>query len=571
MSTESKAKLWIFPLVVIVLHATFLYGMGDWLWERDHYQHFPLIILGGIGLAWYRLRGQEWPGRCFLSIRVIAYAGISALLFLAAAFTHSNWIGTLSFLGLLWTAIWFCGGPVIADQLRGPMVFLMLVVPFPLKIDQEIIIELQKLATTAASGLLDLMGDIRLRHIRSGVAIRTVDKSFMVEEACSGIHSLFSCVVAMAFWCICFRYSLLRLVATIGQTVVWVVFANCLRVFLIVYAYARFGAALDVGWKHEALGMATYAMSLGLALSMDQLIRFVFPLSGRSLLTILADGDEVKKNPDLVDSKLLKFLNSVTKRLNRAILKPKPSLIAGLVFLGVVYVPLFAQAHAHLIMQDSKPDRENFVTSLNDLVNDDLIAGKIGDWEVIRVRKVTRDADDPLGTNSVVWTLAGNGLNVQFTVDGYYPEWHDLSYCYTAMDWQLESAQNLQLFASGKTTELNLYKESGDFAVSLFSCYEEDGCVPVEPDEASGSATRNLLNRIRSLNLFPDQRPEVKGPVFQTQLWIDRKEALLLHERRSVRKLYVALTRQILGHIQQSTESDSEGAGQQPGTAEGAE
>lgn len=31
MLTEPKAKLWIFPLVVIVLHATYLFGMGDWL------------------------------------------------------------------------------------------------------------------------------------------------------------------------------------------------------------------------------------------------------------------------------------------------------------------------------------------------------------------------------------------------------------------------------------------------------------------------------------------------------------------------------------------------------------
>lgn len=496
-----------------------------------------------------------------MSIRVIAYALASAVLFAAAVLTKSNWIGTLSFLALLWTAVWFCGGAKIADQLRGPMVFLLLVVPFPLKIDQGVIIELQKMATTAASGLLDLIGDSRLKHIRSGVAIRTFDKSFMVEEACSGIHSLFSCVVAISFWCVCFRYSILRLVATIAHTVLWVVLANCLRVFLIVYAHARFGAALDVGWKHELLGITTYVLSLGLALSMDQLIQFIFPLSERSLLTILADGDEVKKNPDLVDSKLLRILNSITTRLNKAVLKPRPSLIAGLIFLGAVYLPLSASAHAHLVMSEKSGGKgDNFKSSLNDMVSPDLISGTYGEWNVIHAEQVKRDPDNSLGTNSVVWTLEGHGLQVQFTVDGFYPEWHDLSYCYTAMDWQLESARNIDYITRAQTTELNLYKESGDFAVSMFSCYERAGCVAVDPAEAAGSPLRNFWNRIRSFNLLPDDRPPVNGPVFQTQIWASRKEAVLEHERQSMQQLYRVLTRHVVKSIekQQAQNTPSE-------------
>ena len=101
----------------------------------------------------------------------------------------------------------------------------------------------------------------------------------MVAEACSGIHSLFSCVCVMVFVSVALRYRLIRILTNILQTVLWVIAANALRVFLVVYSYSVWELEIDSGWRHDALGIFTYAVALLMSLSTDRLLSFLVPVS----------------------------------------------------------------------------------------------------------------------------------------------------------------------------------------------------------------------------------------------------------------------------------------------------
>ena len=79
---------------------------------------------------------------------------------------------------------WFFGGFDIAGKLSGPVFLLLLMIPIPLNFDLKLVIWLQKVATAAASSLLDML---QVWHNTSGVAITTVQRSFMVEEASSKV------------------------------------------------------------------------------------------------------------------------------------------------------------------------------------------------------------------------------------------------------------------------------------------------------------------------------------------------------------------------------------------------
>lgn len=529
--------------IVFLLHAIFLWSMGQWLWSRDHYQFFPMILIGSLALAWYRLQDAKWPERgSQLTLRVAFYAATSVAVYGLATLTDSNWLGTIAAILLLWTSIWFMGGKSIARRLRGPVFFLLLAIPLPLDLDLQLIIEMQKLASAAASYLLDYKS---ITHTLSGVAIRTSLKEFMVEEACSGIHSLFSCVTVMVFWAVIFRYGIIRTVLTLIQTIGWVLVANAIRVFCVVFFLHRWNINLESGTPHEVLGLATYASALIFALSTDQLLRFIWP----------SHFQPFKKDPSLgsygtaaeASNGLTESIKQWRKSMNSVLDRPRiPSAQSSLIALSAIavcYVPLAGYTLVQAAMTSAAANQTgaNFQASISDLVPESLLPTAVDEWKLVQSRSVNRSPDDPLGTNSVIWTYEGYGLLVNFSLDGFYPSWHDLSYCYTGLGWNLESAENVTDAKSGHVlTKLRLYKDTGEYATSYFSCFDSQN-NPVQPAEASGSALRSLLNRLQAGNLTSAAAQSIEPPVYQVQLMTNQTTQLMAHERLQAEQLFSTL------------------------------
>ncbi|MCR9200669.1 MAG: exosortase U [Planctomycetaceae bacterium] len=534
MSTDvQKRPQWIVAAVVAA-HAAFLISMAIWLWSREHYQFFPLVLMGSGLLAWLRLADTKWNHAPVLTVRVVGLGMLSVAVFAVAVWFNSNWIGSIGAIISLWTAIRYVGGPAIARRLRGPVAFLFLAIPLPLNLDLTLVIELQKLATRLASNMLD---DRRIWHTVSGVAITTLDRNFMVEEACSGVHSLFSCVTAVAFFCVFQRYGLFRSLLVLLFSMGWVVLANVFRVFLVVYANAAWQQNLDTGWRHDLLGIGTYVGALICSLSTAQLLEFFVPVVWGKLSDSPTGkgkpGDQYYggENDPTVRQKIRQFLDR--PRLDEA---GSGRIVNGT--LALCMLPLCVLSLYQLLPSASAgTGGAAFQTSVLESVTESSTPAKYGQWKRTAVDKVERSADDPLGTNSVVYTYEGNGMLAQFSVDGYYGEWHDLAYCYTALDWKLNEARNVTLDGNHGTV-LDLYKESGENAVSWFSCFDGQH-TSVEPPDPSGSTLRTLLNRFRQ----EQSSQSITPPVYQCQLMVASEGELLPHELDQAKELFVELTR----------------------------
>ena len=105
MSTVTqKRPQWILA-VVVAAHGAFLISMAVWLWSRDHYQFFPLVLMGSALLAWLRLADAKWNHAPLLTIRVIALGMLSVAVFALAVWLNSNWVGSIGAIISLWTAI----------------------------------------------------------------------------------------------------------------------------------------------------------------------------------------------------------------------------------------------------------------------------------------------------------------------------------------------------------------------------------------------------------------------------------------------------------------------------------
>ena len=96
--------------VLLATHGWFLFRLGSWLWSREHYQFFPLVIIASVIMAYVRWPECSWKEPRTLSIRIAILSSLSTLLLLTAVLKNSQLLGALSFLTSLWTAVWFFGG-----------------------------------------------------------------------------------------------------------------------------------------------------------------------------------------------------------------------------------------------------------------------------------------------------------------------------------------------------------------------------------------------------------------------------------------------------------------------------
>lgn len=548
-------RQWTIALAVVCLaHAHFLFSLGRWMWGRAHYQFFPAVLIAAAFLAYKRRDTVQLNDSFRLGIRTGLIALTSVLLFVVGSLFQSHWLGYLSWLTAVLAIIWHFTGKSGAEQLRGPLFLLLLILPIPLNFDLKLIIWLQQLASQAASWLLDLL---HIRHNISGIAIITVQKSYMVEEACSGIHSLFSCLCAVVFFCVWNRYHLFRILAVASVAVFWVLAANAFRVFMVVYSEARWGLPLDSGWRHELLGVVTYVIALGMSLSTDRLIRFFVPM-------VTADSVKASTKFHTANSTIEDLQNTSAKlkeNLERFLSKGRVTqgaTVAILLAIGVlIYAPLTIADVTRVVRQrlasssttaPVAPPSAGYGEALS---VDNAMPAAVRDWQLVNVEKIDRSPDDPLGMTSTIFHYSNSDLEVAFSVDGYYDGWHDLAYCYTGLGWRIKRQNNLTGNSAAPATALELYKDSGHQLLSYFSCYDSV-MNPVSPGEQTIGAIRTFDNLLERLGATATPSSEiVVPPVFQLQLTYVGEQTLLDLEQQSLQSLFEELSKHAIEHLKE--------------------
>lgn len=540
---------------VALLHIEFFVGQAMWMWSREHYQYFPLVLFAFAAIVRVRLKNVTWNNSPILSIRTAMLGVMALVLYWLALVLHSNWLGSLSGLLSVWTVVRSFGGPDMAGRLKGPALFVLMAIPIPLNYDLRLIIWLQKIATSVASGLLDLASVL---HTTSGVAIRTVERSFLVEEACSGIHSLFSCLAVMIFISVIRNEGLIRLVVNATQTVLWVLVANALRVFLVILAFSKWRVHLEEGWPHELLGVATYAFALGLSLSTERLLAFLVP-SSRVPFGFSGEfgGDRTPLSGLAVS--ITRVSNDIRQFLDRGLLSPRAS--TGIVFALLILTPLLLQSQRFVKTQIQRPatisDTPQSEFRLSDRITENLLPETIGGWKLVNTERIQRNSNDPLGSDSTTFTYKGNGLTAVFSIDGHYPAWHDLAYCYTAVNWKLKRQQNIKDDASSTWfTELLLYDDQEQYSVCYFSCFDSqnDSVAPDDPTIGVIPTLSLLLSRLPGQGSGDNGIQPVIPPVFQFQLLCSSSHELLEFERRDLKELFLHLSETAIASIRKGQE-----------------
>ena len=151
-----------------------------------------------------------------------------------------EWTHALVLAGVTLAALGWCGGRRWAWHFAFPVGFLLLALRWPSGLEHALIQGLQQHVAALTAGGMTLLG---IPAEQVGNLIRVRDQTVGVNEACSGIRSLQTVLMASLFLGELSRMSSLRRVALLAGGVAVALAANVFRSSLLVWIAAQHGTA----------------------------------------------------------------------------------------------------------------------------------------------------------------------------------------------------------------------------------------------------------------------------------------------------------------------------------------
>ena len=244
----------------------------NWL-EDDNYSHGLLVIPAALYLAWNRREHLRLvPCRPSASGFGIVAAALAILLVGTAGI--ELFITRMSMIGVLAGAIVALLGWAFLRAVAFPLAFLVLMIPLPTLIFNEVAFPLQLLATRFGVAVLHLF-DVPV--FSEGNVIVLASTSLEVAEACSGIRSLVSLLtLALLYGYFVERRAGPRVLIALSVVPVAIV-ANGLRVAGSGFAAHHFGPEAASGVLHELSGWLVFVLSLAMVAALWRIVRPILP------------------------------------------------------------------------------------------------------------------------------------------------------------------------------------------------------------------------------------------------------------------------------------------------------
>lgn len=173
---------------VLALYAETLVSLArQWASDDDFSHGFFVIPLAAYFLWERRAALTERPARP--SAAGLVLVALSLLVFIAGRFGAELYLTRVSLIGVLAGAVLYLGGWQRLRVAAFPLAFLLLMVPLPSIIFNQITFPLQTIASRAGEAVIATAG---VPVLREGHILHIPGRALEVAEACSGIRSLMS-------------------------------------------------------------------------------------------------------------------------------------------------------------------------------------------------------------------------------------------------------------------------------------------------------------------------------------------------------------------------------------------
>jgi exosortase len=273
---ESRSfRSWVpFAIVAVLLgvlyHRVAMKLVYDWYTIPD-YSHGFLVPLFSVFLIWEKRKilsnipvKQTWSGvpLVVFSLAVLVLGTYGVELFTTR----------ISFVMLLAGIIWTLLGMAMLRAVAFPLMILILAIPFPAIVFNQITFPLQLLASRIASEILPLFN---VPTVHEGNIIELPIMKLEVAEACSGIRSLMSLFTLAVFYGYFIERTTWRRVILALASIPIAVTANVARIVGTGLCVQYWDPDKALGFFHEFSGWVMFVVSLCCLYLVHRLMRLI--------------------------------------------------------------------------------------------------------------------------------------------------------------------------------------------------------------------------------------------------------------------------------------------------------
>jgi exosortase len=265
-------------MVLLIVSFIILYGkimaklFYDWSIDNNYSHGYLIIPLSLYFIYERRLKLLSLPKSPSNSGLILIL--ISLALLIAGVLGSELFISRISILGIIAGGILFIWGMNYLKMLLFPIAFLILMIPIPAIIFNQISFPLQLLASKFAEFVL---AACRIPVLREGNIIHLSNTSLEVVEACSGIRSIISLLtLGIVYGYFMDRRAWYRILLCV-MTIPIAIFANGIRVAGTGIATHFYGVRAAEGFFHTFSGWIIFLTAFIMLFLLHSTLRWIAP------------------------------------------------------------------------------------------------------------------------------------------------------------------------------------------------------------------------------------------------------------------------------------------------------
>jgi exosortase len=469
----------VFAIALLSL-APMLWLQCNSLWDRPHLQFFPMAWAAFVYFLYQRMgvpttAASKW--RQFAALGIFALSLVAAV---EAVLISSPWLTYFAGIGVVTSWLLCRGGEMKWTHAMGLTSLLWITLPLPAGYDNKLIQYLQSQSSFAASSVLDSMG---ILHLREGNILQLASKRLFVDEACSGVDSLYALMAISLTIVLWLRQPVLVALCALLMVPVWASCSNIARLITIVLSFEWLGIDLASGTPHTILGLVVFAAAFGCDYAFIRFLGAAFeppPKKSSSRQPVV---------PAMITPSVASMLWGVPQKVG----------LAMSIFFCICFSGVGAYSTKALTRGTVFRFPEFTQESLTSLKSNLDLPAQMGNWKLQDKQLLEREMDSSMGQFSHVWLYQSPTGVGTISIDFPFRGFHLLDICYEGAGWRAADSHKVTELDSNTTNEafkkqgplqvhfLDLEKDTGEYNFVAFVQFRLDG-TPV----FSGAGLRGL-------------------------------------------------------------------------------
>jgi exosortase len=231
---------------------------AEW-WLNPQYNYGLIVPLLALYLFWRRWRDRPSPAIPTTAAVPIALILFGAALFLPIRFVAEanpdwrllSWGLAVVVVTISLAFVYLSGGRAWLRHFAFPILFFLVAVPWPVRIEQIVIQDLMRIVTAINVTFLQLAGVPALQH---GNVIEVGTGFIGIEEACSGVRSIQATLMVSLFLGELYSFTISRRAVLIVIGALLAFICNVVRTAILVWAGTTKGPSAIEAW-HDPAGL----------------------------------------------------------------------------------------------------------------------------------------------------------------------------------------------------------------------------------------------------------------------------------------------------------------------------